>query len=330
MDYDIEEQIGSPSAFMRAIESDVDNIDYYEEKEVKKIFYDSIVELLEKFVERNGYIPIALKCQNPTAKQIYDDLSIKWSDKIVNKEDYTETDIVNEVKRMIDDGEGKEEIVELVKEFVERNGYVPTAINNLYEETRVYESEKYEYAQELYKELLEECSKELVFEIKGLNKGKDKNGNYFYDFFCIRGKDKFKVSLLLYCGSTQYPGGCTPWHRADFDIKRVNEFENFSYIPKEKLTFDNKPKVNSCTVYLNCDIFSYCNNGGDPYYPEGTVSVDMDKFIEINQELQKNEQEGSLEYYKGEKENLTAALEEAKDLAVEYENLAISTEKKEI
>ena len=328
MDYDIEDQIESSDAFMKAIESDVENIGDDELKEVKYIFYDSIVELLEEFVEKNGYIPIALRCQNSETKQIYDEYIVKWADKIVNKEDYTETDIVNEVKRMIDDGEGKEQIVELVKEFVERNGYVPTSIWNIYEETRVYEREKYEYAQELYNELLEECSKDLVFEIKGLNKGKDKDGDSFYEIFCMRGKDKFKVSLLLHIGITKYPGGCRTWRLGMFDIKRVNDFEDFNYVPKEKLTFENKPKVNSCVEYLECDVFSYCNNGGNPYYPEGTVEVYMDKFIEIKQELQKNEP--SLEDYKGEKENLTEALKEARDLAEGYENLAISTKKKEI
>jgi len=86
-----------------------------------------------------------------------------------------------------------------------------------------------------------------------------------------------KIEITLYreegvCGSgwTAASWGC-------IEVERVDTFGTYTHRPISSLTI---PDITTDTIDVNNGVIKVSYNGGDPYYPRGYYTVDMDLFVE--------------------------------------------------
>ena len=99
-----------------------------------------------------------------------------------------------------------------------------------------------------------------------------------YFIYFVDDADK-KYQLELYEKHTECPSGWTTGRYGIRKFRPVNDFDKFNLVPKSKakISFDANAQD------YKCHWFSFSEDGGDEYYPEGFVKVNMKLFVDVLQ-----------------------------------------------
>lgn len=165
---------------------------------------------------------------------------------------------------------------EILKTYVEKAGYIPA-----------------EVADKITPELREQLTPYITYKIEGMREetymGQVCEGhNCDFEYYttelprhvicCSRGDEKFEIELYTTYG--ECPSGWTTASWGNMDIHRVEDFGEITHLPKEPISFELQMEEDG----FGCHAFGVDYIGNDEYYPMGGVGVNLELFMDKEQQ----------------------------------------------